>query len=136
MLNNYLQLGIYEFYCAIPIGLIIFSVFIVVKLLAKRKYEFNPIIMLCGFAWILMVLTILKITGIIGDYFGTTSLFHGILNFNFRLFKDGLSIATLLNIILFIPFGFFSAVVFKKLRDKWIYGVLIGLIFSAAIEFL
>lgn len=79
---------------------------------------------------------ILKITGIIGDYFGTTSFYDGIVNFSFSLFKESLSIATLLNIMLFIPFGFLSAIIFKKLRYKWIYGILIGFIFSAIIEFL
>ena len=123
MLHNYLQVAKIEFFYVREIALIIFCVVSVVKFLVKRKYEFKPLSMLCEFAWILTVLTILKITGIIGDYFGTTSLFDGIVNFRFNLFKEGLSIATLLNIILFIPFGFFSAVVFKKLRDKWIYGV-------------
>ena len=136
MLNTYLQNGIFEFYCVRTIAIIVFCVFTVVKCLAKRKFEFKPLIMLCEFAWILTVLMILKITGIIGVYFGTTSFFYGIVNFSFNVFKEGVSMATLLNIILFIPFGFFSAVVFKKLRDKWIYGVLIGLIFSMIIEFL
>lgn len=108
----------------------------VIKFLVKRKFEIKPLIMLCEFAWIFIVFLILQITGIIGDYFGTTSFFDGIANFSFDFFKEGLSIATLLNIILFIPFGFFSAIVFKKLMDKWIYGVLIGLIFSIIIEFL
>jgi len=110
--------------------------FTVIKFLVKRKFEFKPLIMLCEFAWIITVFLILKITGILGEYFGTTSFNYGIANFSFNLFKEELHIATLLNIILFIPFGFFSAIVFEKLRDKWIYGVLIGLIFSVIIEFL
>ncbi|MDK2587242.1 VanZ family protein [Romboutsia sedimentorum] len=44
--------------------------------------------------------------------------------------------ATLLNIALFIPFGFFSSIVFKRIQSKWIYGALIGFIFSVTIEFL
>ncbi len=135
-LRSHLQYGIFAFYCIRNIALIVFCVFTVVKFLVKRKYEFKPFSMLCEFAWILTVLMILKITGIIGGNFGTTSLFYGTANFSFDLFKEELSIATLLNIILFIPFGFFSAIVFKKLRDKWIYGIFIGLIFSVIIEFL
>lgn len=136
MLRSHLQDGIDAFYCVRIIALIVFCAFTVARFLVKRKCEFKPFSMLCEFAWILTVFMILKVTGIIGGNFGTTSLFHGIANFSFDFFKEGLSAATLLNIILFIPFGLFSAIIFKKLRDKWIYGVLIGLIFSSIIEFL
>jgi glycopeptide antibiotics resistance protein len=134
MLSSYLQNGIFYFYGSIHKVVIVFCVFIVIKFLVKRKFQFKPLSMLCEFAWILTVFLILQITGIIGDNFGTTSFCYGIANFGF--FREGLSITTLLNIILFIPFGFFSAIVFKKLGDIWIYGVLIGLIFSVIIEFL
>lgn len=136
MIRSHLQDGVVVFYYVRTMALIVFCTFTVVKFLVKRKCEFKPFSMLCEFAWILTVLMILKITGIIGGNFGTTSLFHGIANFSFDFFKGGLSAATLLNIILFIPFGFFSAIILKKLRDKWIYGILIGLIFSSIIEFL
>ena len=135
MLSSYLQNGMTYFYGSIHKVLIMFCVFTIIKFLVKRKFEFKPVIMVCEFAWILTVFLILQITGIIGDYFGTTSFFDGIANFSFNFFKEGLSTATLLNIILFIPFGFFSAIVFKKLREKLIYGVLIGLIFSAILNF-
>ena len=49
---------------------------------------------------------------------------------------EGFSTATILNIILFIPFGFLSTMVFKRIQTKWIYGVLIGLLFTSIIEFL
>lgn len=136
MLSNYLQIGVFYFYGSIYKVLIIFCVFTFIKFLVKIKFEFKPLNMLCEFAWILTTFLILQITGIIGEYFGTTSFLDGITNFSFDFFKEGVSIATLLNIILFIPFGFFSAIVFKKLSDKWIYGVFTGLIFSGIIEFL
>lgn len=136
MLSSYLQNGMTYFNGSIHKVLIMFCVFTIIKFLVKRKFEFKPLIMICEFAWILTVSLILQITGIIGGYFGTTSFFYGIDNFSFDIFKDALSTATLLNIILFIPFGFFSAIVFEKLREKLIYGVLIGLIFSVIIEFL
>lgn len=135
-LSSYLNVGIFVFHYSIRTALIVFCVFTGVKFLVKRKLEFKPLGMLCEFAWILTVLMILKITGIIGGDFGTTSIFDGNVQFSFDLFEEGLSMATLLNIILFIPFGFFSAIVFKKLRNKWIYGVFIGLIFSVMIELL
>lgn len=136
MFHSHLQDGIFALHYSIRIALIVFCVLTGVKFLVKGKLEFKPIDMLCEFAWILTVLVILKITGIIGGDFGTTSIFDGNIQFNFHLFEGGLSPATLLNIILFIPFGFFSAIVFKKLRNKCIYGVLTGLIFSVMIELL
>ena len=136
MLINYLREGITTFLYTIPIAFIVFIIFIVGKFLTKRKIEFKPLSMLCQYAWILVVISILIITGIIGGDFGTTSVFSGDVHFSFDLFGDGLSMATLLNIALFIPFGFFSSIVFKKLKNKWIYGILIGLIFSVIIEFL
>lgn len=71
-----------------------------------------------------------------GGHFGTSSPFDGNVQASFRLFEDGFSMVKLLNIGLFIPFGFFSLVVFRKLKNRWIYGVLIGLLFSIMIEFL
>jgi hypothetical protein len=139
MLHSYFQVGIFALRYSIRISLIIYCIFTVVQFLVKRKIKLKPISMLCEFVWILTVIVILNITGIIGPMrgdFGTTSLFDGSVQFSFDFFKEGLSTATLLNMILFIPFGFFSPIVFRKLGYKWGYGIIIGLIFSVIIEFL
>lgn len=136
MLMTYLQIGISTFIYLIPKAFIVFCVFTSGKFLFKRKIEFNLLSMICEFAWILTVLVILVITGIMGGNFSTTSIFNGNVHFSFIFFEEGLSMATLLNVTLFIPFGFFSPIVFKKLQNKWVYGILIGFIFSIAIEFL
>ena len=134
MLMNYLRIGIATFVYLAPVALFIICTFIGVKFLVKRKFEFKPMKLLCEFAWILTVLAILKITGIIGGDFSTTSIFNGDSHISFSLFEEGLSMATLLNVILFVPFGFFSPIVFNKLQKKKIYGILIGIIFSIVIE--
>ena len=134
MLMNYLRIGIATFVYLAPVALFIICIFIGVKFLVKRKFEFKPMKLLCEFAWILTVLAILKITGIIGGDFSTTSIFNGDAHISFSLFEEGLSMATLLNVILFAPFGFFSPIVFNKLHNKKIYGILIGIIFSIVIE--
>lgn len=139
MLHSYFQGGIFALRYSLQISIIIFCIFTAVKFLIKRKLVFKPSIMLCEFSWFLTVIVILNITGIIGPMsgdFGTTSIFDGSAQLSFDLFEEGLSTATLLNMILFIPFGFFSPVAFKKLGHKWSYGILIGLIFSVIIEFL
>lgn len=136
MLVYYLHQGIVTFILVIPISFIVFCIYTGAKFLLRRKIEVNPLSMLCEFFWILTVLVILQITGIIGGDFSTTSIFDVMENFSLGLFEEGLSVAMLLNIALFIPFGFFSPITFKKLRNKWNYAILIGLAFSIVIEFL
>lgn len=124
ILLNYLLTGISAFVNTLPLAFIVFCVFTGVKLLLKTMLI--PFRMLCEFIWILIIFIILKITGIIGGDFGITSIIMGNVNFSLDLFEEGLSIAALLNIALFIPFGFFSTIVFRNLQSKWIYGILIG----------
>lgn len=132
---NY-QIGISTLLYFIPKVCIIFLLYLLVKILVKRNLKLKPLSVLFEFVWILTIFTILKITGIIDGDFTTTSVFEGNVNFSFDLFEEGLSRATLLNLMLFVPFGFFSVTVFKKLREKWLYGVLIGFILSVVIEIL
>lgn len=136
MLMNYLMTGINTFSYMIPTAIIIFAIALGIKFLLKKTIKLHIPSMLCEFVLILIFLSILEITGIIGGSFGTTSPFDGSMHFSFSLFDEGLSTASLLNIGLFIPFGFFSPIVFKRIQSKWIYGILIGFIFSVTIEFL
>lgn len=136
MLSNYLRQGIGTFIGLAPVSAIILALVTIIKFLFRRKFEFKPLKLLSEFAWILTVMSILVITGVVGGDYNTTSLFDGNARISFDLFKEGLSIADMLNLILFIPFGFFSPIVFSKLKNKRIYGILIGVIVSVVIEFL
>ena len=136
MLINYFRTWLATLIYLAPMACIVFCVFTGVKFLLMRKIKLNPLSMLCEFAWILTVLVILRITGIIGGNFKTTSILNGNVNYCFRFFEEGLSIAMLLNIALFVPFGFLLPIVFRKLLNKWIYVIVIGLVFSITIEFL
>ncbi len=134
---NYLIRGISEFIIVIPLALIIFSVyFLYIRFIQKRAMKWNSVETLCKFSWLLMLLAILKITGIIESIlvgnFSIDSIVNGTAYIDFDIFKDGLSLATILNLILFIPFGFFSIMIFKK----FVPGVLIGFLLSVSIEFL
>lgn len=113
-----------------------FCIYTAAKFGIKRKAEFKPLVILSEFFWILNILAIMKITGIMEGIFGITSPFDGNVHISFGFFEEGLSMAALLNIALFIPFGFFSLAVFRRLKNRWFYGILIGLIFSIIIEFL
>lgn len=136
MLLNYFKDGIGFLIKSVPISFIIFLLITCVKWAIKKKIEFKPVTMLCEFAWILNVYAILRITGIIGMDFRVTEVLNGHIHYSLKPFEDGLSAAMLLNIILFAPFGFFTPIIFKKIKSKWLLNLLIALIFSGSIEFL
>lgn len=120
----------------IPRVILGFIVYFIIKVLLQRRYKIKVLNTIFEYCFILIIILILKITGIIFGNFGATSIFTGNVNFSFNLFEEGLSRATVLNLVLFIPFGFLAALAIKKLREKWFYGLLVGMIFSIIIEFL
>ncbi|QNU66540.1 VanZ family protein [Ruminiclostridium herbifermentans] len=113
-----------------------FIVYFFIKVLLQKRFKIEILNTIFEYCFILIIVIILKITGIIFGNFGVTSIFAGNVNFSFNLFEEGLTRATVLNLILFIPFGFSAALAIKKLREKWFYGLLLGMIFSIIIEFL
>lgn len=135
---NQLSRGIYYFLGAIPIAIIMMIVVITIKFVFGKKATITFFNTLNEVLWLITVISILLITGIfeaiLSGNFGTTSIFNGSSVIDFNFLSEGITPATILNIILFIPFGFFSVMVFKKLRTKWIYGVLIGFLFTSMIE--
>lgn len=137
-MRNYLVIGIGIFIHLVPTAIIIFALVMAIKLLFasifKKKIRFKFGYLLCEFLWILTVATILRITGIIGGHFGSSSPFDSYISL--ILFEEGINAATLLNIGLFLPFGFLSALILRKTNNDWWQGILIGFIFSSLIEFL
>lgn len=136
MLLGHLTLGIYYLLNNIPISFAVFCAVTCIKWFVKKKFEVKLMIMLCEFAWILNVYTILQITGIIGMRFQIDAVINGRMHYSITLFEEGLSMMMLLNGLLFMPFGFFTAIIFKTNNQKRIRGFLIGLLFSVVIEFL
>ncbi len=135
---NQLSRGIYYFLGAIPIAIIMMVVVISIKFIFGKKETITFFNTLNEILWLMIVISILLITGMVeaifSGNFGITSIFDGSSVIDFNFLSEGITPATILNIILFIPFGFFSVMVFKKLRTKWIYGVLIGFLFTSIIE--
>lgn len=134
---NFLIRGISEFVIVIPLALIIFSpYFLYIRYILKIKIEWNSVEILCKFLWLLMLLAILNITGIIGSIiegnFSVDSVVNRRAYIDFNILSDGLSLPTILNIILFIPFGFFTTMIFKRFTT----GALMGFFISVSIEVL
>lgn len=107
---------------------------IINKIYSKEKINFKISNLICQYLWILIILCILKITGILTGNFGITSPFDSYISF--KLFEDGFNVATILNILLFIPFGFLPIFIFKNIHKHWWNGIILGGIFSISIEFL
>ncbi|WP_160680509.1 VanZ family protein [Clostridium sp. C8-1-8] len=136
MLSTYIKEGFSFLIKSVPISLVIFLLITCIKWFVKKKVEVKPTTMFCEFVWILNVYTILRITGIIGMDFRITEVLNGHIHYSIKPFEDGLSTAMLLNLILFMPFGFLTPMVFRKIKSKWVLNLLIALVFSGAIEFL
>lgn len=134
LLSTYISSGIYYLINLIPLAFIIFNIYLGLTFLIKRNLKLNLMLALCQFTWILIVLTILFITGILGGHFDFSLLTNGCVLYSLKLFEEGVTTATLLNLVLFIPYGFLSTIMFKKVRERWIYAVLVGLIFTVTIE--
>lgn len=135
IIMNY-QIQLSTLLSIIPMVILGFIVYFIIKALLQRSFKIKVLNAIFEYCFILIIILILKITGIIFGNFGATSIFAGNVNFSFNLFEEGLSRATVLNLILFIPFGFLAALAIKKLREQWFYGLLVGMIFSIIIEFL
>ena len=135
MLSNYIEIGINELFNGIIMAFLMLPLFIGIKFILGKKDSITLLNTIIELSWVSMVITILLITGIIRGKFGTTSLFSGNPVVNFHLFSEGLSPATMLNMILFIPFGFLSLITFKKIQMNRSYGILVGLVFLVWLKF-
>ena len=134
LLSTYISSGIHYLINLIPLAFITFISYLGLTFLIKRNLKLSLMLALCQFTWIWIVLTILFITGILGAHFDFSLLTNGYVLYSLNLFEEGITPATLLNLILFIPYGFLSTIIFKKVREGWSYAVLVGLTFTVTIE--
>lgn len=102
----------------------------------KRKIQWPHY--LFGYFFVLYLLITLLLVG-----FPTLWEWKLLLNFNKPIFnphinlvpfKDGFDLTYILNIILFMPFGFFLPALWEKYRDKLLSTLCYGLFFSFTIE--
>lgn len=133
---NYLSMGIASLMVSIPIAIIFLIVYYIINYLIGKKIKNTVLNTICQVAWITIVISILLITGILGGDYNVTSILDWNFSYSFNVFQQGITMATVLNLILFIPYGFLSTIIFKKIRKKKMYGVLIGFAFAVGIEFL
>lgn len=120
------------------LSLAVFAVVICIKELAGKskaegeKFSLDPV---QWYLWILSFVFIALVTGIVGGTYGVTSPFDGTCNISIRLI-DEISWAGILNIVLFVPYGFFTTLVFPRFRGHLGFTALAGFGFSWTIEVL
>lgn len=134
----YLIRGISECIIAIPFAVIVFGIYyIYTKFILKKKIDLTSSETVCKALWLIMLFTILSITGILENIISKNfneinSITNIVESVDFYIFRDGLTSTTILNLILFIPFGILTKMVFKSFFSS----ILVGLIFSIIIEFI
>lgn len=130
--------GIWILLRSLPGSLAIFLGVMIVELSMEyaktKRIERKFIQWIFQFLWIWIIVSILKITGIIGGKFELSLPIDSYISL--KIFEEGINAATILNIFLFVPYGFFSVFAFKNFHKHWWNGIIIGAIFSFCIEFL
>lgn len=124
----------------ISLTLILFMTFLIIETVSAIKretvYKIVSTKSVGMLLWFFSLITILMVTGIICSRYGVTSPFDGTCHISFNLIDGGITWSGILNIVLFIPYGFLSYASFKKIRKNWLYALLIGASLSFSIEFL
>lgn len=129
----YLSAGWNAFLQVLPPAAALFAAWCALRL-ALTRGKMTPVDA-AMFPWLLSLLVILELTGILDGQFDAARLLDGV-SVSVQLFEDGLKPVALLNIALFVPYGFCSPLAFRRLRRHWGYGLLIGAALSAGVEIL
>ncbi|MEG1312005.1 MAG: VanZ family protein [Romboutsia sp.] len=136
MINQYISDGIWILTGSIIVGLIIYSIILGILWITKKRRIFKIRQNISEAMLVIYIITIFKITGIVGIKFYFFDVMNGMYNINLIPFKDASIIMIVLNFLLFLPYGVLLPCVFKKLRINPKKVLLIGFITSFSIELL
>ena len=135
-LTGFMRNGMYLMVQSIGLSLSVFMVVVCIKqITGKENCEKSILDLAQRYLWVLSLTFIMLVTGIVGGTYGVTSPFDGTCHISIKLI-DEISWAGILNIVLFVPYGFFTALVFPKFRGHIGYATLAGFGFSWTIEVL
>ena len=138
---GYLTQGMYIFKWCIPFGIILFAVIEALLFLTKKRQihklgKGDLFSLGCELLLSIYFCTILWITGIIGQEYSFHFSDFSIGNLLEVPFVGASLKMVALNCMLFMPYGFLVALVFRKRRFSWWKFVLIGFCTTFAIEFI
>ncbi|MCQ2027581.1 VanZ family protein [Clostridium butyricum] len=139
-LEMYFGQGFYYLISGVVMSLVIYSIILIaLYLISKRSsrnlsiFSFKKIII--GYLLVLYLLTILRITGVIGMEFHIWWFVESIRLLKLSIpFMNGSIFMISLNLIIFMPLGFLIPCVFKNYN--WKNALLSGFVLSLSIEFL
>lgn len=133
----YLMQGIIYSISQLPLTIVIYFIFIFVKDIKMHSFKFFHQHGIVEFIFILYIMTVLKITGIIGMQFNILWFKNSLRSIGFFTpFSDGSIMMMAFNVALFIPFGFLLPIVFYGVKWNWIKILAIGVLSSTMIELL
>ena len=133
----YLMQGIIYSISQLPTTIVIYVIFVFAKYIKTHSFQFFNQHGIVEFIFVFYIMTVLKITGIIGMQFNILWFKNSLRSIGvFTSFSNGSIMMMVLNAVLFTPFGFLLPIVFYGVKWDCIKILVIGVLFSALIEFL
>ncbi|MBM7835596.1 VanZ family protein [Clostridium sardiniense] len=120
----------------IYIGLTLYSIVLAILWLTKKRQIFEIKQTIFEYMLVTYIITLLKLTGIIGIRFYFSDVMDGMYSLSLIPFKAASPIMVFLNFLLFLPYGLLLPCVFANLRTSGKKVLLIGFITSFLIELL
>lgn len=140
-MRSYIFEGIAIFLHSILLGIILFAVyeFILVRTKKRKRSDNrkeNMIQFLCELLLAIYICTILQVTGIIGRVYTWNFSSAALKNLTGIPFQGASIKMITLNCLLFVPYGFFVAILKRKSCTSWWKLTFVGFITSFMIEFI
>lgn len=133
---NYIQQGIWILKRSFLLAGILYSIILLLLWIFKKRSSFNFKHGLCEFIFIAYLISVLKITGIMGMTFYMDDVLSGLFQTTLIPFVGASLKMLLLNFLLFVPYGFLLPIVFKKMKWSWNQSLFIGFLSTITIEIL
>lgn len=134
---TYIMKAFFFFIKAVPLAVFVCIIRYSVMEVRKSNRKIEPVVLLREFLFISYIITILEITGVIGMQFRIEWFVNSLSTFGLYIPNGfGELKMMLLNMVLFIPFGIFLPVIFRKLAWNYKKILFIGSGTSGIIEFL
>ena len=121
---------------SILIGSIIYLIILTGLYLTKRRIKFELKQIIPEILLSVYIITLLRITGVIGITFYFGYVMSGMYHLNLIPFQDASIMMMVLNFILFVPYGILLPCVFDSLRFSYKRVIIIGFMTSLSIEVL
>lgn len=133
---QYISEGIRILKRSLLLGVAFYIIILLFLWLSKKRRSFDLKQGVCEFFFTAYLISVLKITGIIGMTFYLKDVLHGLFQLNLIPFVGSSLKMILLNFLLFVPYGFLLPIVFNERKWSWKQALFIGFLSTITIEIL